>query len=129
MTRNFNDPDDVERRSPRSSLSGVEFCTVTGCRAYLGNGRYSNGPSIAHVCFTKANGERVRLCGYHYLVGGDIAGITVKAKLLKDPESIPSQLKAQLQRENERDRHDAEVADDLRALDQLEANDRRDRDE
>lgn len=69
------------------------YCSVPECKTYVGRGQYVR--SFAHVCFTKPNGERVQLCGYHYLVGLDVSGKSVKAQLRADPESIVSQVEAQ----------------------------------
>ncbi len=70
------------------------YCSVPGCERYIGKGQYAR--SYADICFTKPDGTRVELCGWHYLKGIDACGVSVDAQLRRDPDSIPSQLRRAL---------------------------------
>jgi hypothetical protein len=108
-----NDDFSAPRIIPKSSgvavRSGDEkpraYCMVPNCMRYvgfnaeLGIGIYAR--SFADVCFTNSREERIELCGFHYLEGMDKVGKSGRALLRADPESIVSQVEAQLKRNRE----------------------------
>lgn len=77
------------------------YCMVPGCERYVGHGEYAR--SFADVCFTNRAGFRIELCDRHYCDGLDKTRNSVMAQLLRDPDSIPSRVLAQLHTRDEYD--------------------------
>ncbi|SRR5579859_3683811 len=73
--------DDERKQAPR--------CEALHCRNYIGGGHYARGFGYTQV--NDRQGAPRWLCQACYLRWADTADISVAAKLLHDPDSIPSQ--------------------------------------
>jgi hypothetical protein len=92
---NFNDD---ESPAPAHNITPI-YCLVRDCMTYVGHGRYMR--SFADQFQNVAGGARIGLCGRHYLELLDLKGRSVMAQLRADPESIVSQVEAQLNKRQE----------------------------
>ncbi|MET3654708.1 hypothetical protein [Dyella japonica] len=74
------------------ACAGPVYCSVPGCRTHVGGGRYVR--SVADLQFTTHHGQRITLCGRHYLDGLDTCGHSVMAQLRRDADSLVAHFEA-----------------------------------